>query len=98
MNALLDDVAVNLGTRTSRRSVFALLAGGILGVSVAAAPADAARRSRNTRSTAKGKRAAKQASSCPTSRQCGSTCCTGKMLCVDASQGICAAEGQMVGS
>lgn len=92
MIARFDGLAANPGTRTSRRSVLAVLACGILGVS-AVAPADAAR----TKKKNKSKRKANRSSACPAAQQCGSVCCGGKTVCADAAKGVCSREGEMVG-
>lgn len=93
MIARLDGIATDLGKRTTRRSVLSGIAAGIAGLTMAA-PADAAR----TKRAVKGKRKTDRSNTCPASRQCGTTCCTGKARCADANLGICSRPGEMIGS
>lgn len=103
MNAQFDDIAANLGTRSSRRSILGIIAGGILGMAIGAVPADAAR-SKTKAKKAKGKnkktgkRSARQSTTCPKAQQCGSVCCSGSEVCFDKFQEICAVpDDRMVG-
>ncbi len=103
MNARLDDIAANLGMPSTRRSILGVIAGGILGMTVAAVPADAARSKKKAKKAKgknkkTGKRSSQQSATCPKANRCGSACCSGKEVCFDAFNGICAIpDEQMVG-